>query len=318
MRFYQPGTGRPDRGVRPTTRAASAPVAARTRKETTVADLPGSRGHARRAVIGSLALAAVGTPIILRETLANAGTTSTTATPITPKAPQLLWTPDPGSDGLAAFEGIEVDRANKHPDRKNKYIVVEGDHYRFNIWKDDRDSTGGGDRQRTESKGMVAKGSALKMKNNETWTISYDMFMPTSLHGTSKFSHIFQLKTPATNGGPWITLDPSRSGSKETLRARAYSTSGAPDIASTDLAPLRNKWVTIEWTFKIGPKGTARFALRDGSKTVVDHTLSNVNVPDQGDYVRPKWGIYRSIQSASSDILDTYLLIRNYKAYKGT
>jgi hypothetical protein len=281
-----------------------------------VADLPGSRGHARRAVIGSLALAAVGTPIVLRETLANAGTTS--AAPITPKAPQLLWTPNPGSDGLKAFEGIEVDRVNKHPDRKDKYIVVEGDHYRFNIWKDDRDSTGGGDRQRTESKGMVANGSALKMKNNETWTISYEMFMPTTLHGTSRFSHIFQLKTPATNGGPWITLDPSRSGSTETLRARAYSTSGAPDIAKTNLAPLRNKWITIEWTFKIGPKGTARFALRDGGTTVVDHTLSNVNVPDQGDYVRPKWGIYRSVRSASSDILDTYLLIRNFKAYKGT
>jgi hypothetical protein len=283
-----------------------------------VADHPVSRGYARRAVLGSLAIAAVGTPIALRQSLANAGTGPTAAAGISPKAPQLLWTPNAASDGLNAFEGIEVDRANKHPDRKNKYIVVEGDHYRFNIWKDDRDSTGGGDRQRTESKGMVAGGSALKMKNNETWQITYDMYMPSSLHGTSKFSHIFQLKTPATNGGPWITLDPSRSGSTETLRARAYSTSGAPDIATTNLAPLRDKWVTIEWTFKIGPKGTARFALRNGGTTVVDHTLSNVNVPDQGDYVRPKWGIYRSIKSASSDILDTYLLIRNYKAYKGT
>jgi hypothetical protein len=274
----------------------------------------------RRVVIGSLALAAVGTPMVLRETLASAGTS--TSSPITPKAAQLLWSPNSATDGLKAFEGIEVDRANKHPDRKSKYIVVEGDHYRFNIWKDDRDSTGGGDRQRTESKGMVSGGSAVKMKNDETWQLTYEMFMPASLHGTSKFSHIFQLKTPKTNGGPWITLDPSRSGSKETLRARAYSTSGAPDIASTDLAPLRDKWITIEWTFKIGPKGTARFALRngtgDGAPVVVDKTMSNVKVPDEGDYVRPKWGIYRSIQSASSDILDTYLLIRNYKAYKVT
>jgi hypothetical protein len=37
-------------------------------------------------------------------------------------------------------------------------------------------------------------------------------------------------------------------------------------------------------------------------------------IPDEGDYVRPKWGIYRSVQSASSDILDTYLLFRNYQA----
>ncbi|MEV7096683.1 hypothetical protein AB0M80_27900 [Amycolatopsis sp. NPDC051045] len=42
--------------------------------------------------------------------------------------------------------------------------------------------------------------------------------------------------------------------------------------------------------------------------------MANVNLPDQGDYVRPEWGIYRSVESASSDILDTYLLFRNYTA----
>ena len=41
-----------------------------------------------------------------------------------------------------------------------------------------------------------------------------------------------------------------------------------------------------------------------------------MNIPDQGDYVRPKWGIYRSVQSAKSDILDTYILFRNYTATK--
>src|SRR6185295_14479415 len=67
--------------------------------------------------------------------------------------------------GSRSRVGIEVDRGNKFPDRKGKYIVVEGDHYRFNIWKNDRDTTGGGDRQRTESKGMVTGGNALKLKN---------------------------------------------------------------------------------------------------------------------------------------------------------
>ena len=43
---------------------------------------------------------------------------------------------------------------------------------------------------------------------------------------------------------------------------------------------------------------------------------TGVNIPDQGDRVRPKWGIYRSVQSASADIIDTHLLFRNYKAYR--
>jgi hypothetical protein len=267
------------------------------------------RRPGRRAVLGSLAAVAVGGPIALTR-WATAATT--------PAAPQLLWSPNPATDGLGAFEGIEVDRAHKHPGRK--YIYVEGDHYRFDIYRDDRDTTGGGDRQRTESKGMVAGGHPLKMHNGETWTITYEMFMPTTLHGTSRFTHIFQLKTPKTNGGPWVTLDLGRSGSNETLRARAYLTSG-PDIAATNLAPLRNKWITIEWTFTPGSKGTAKFVCRNGTGSaapvVASGTRTNVNVPDQGDYVRPKWGIYRSIKSASSDIIDTSLLIRNYKAYKG-
>jgi hypothetical protein len=264
-------------------------------------------------VLGTMAVAAVGTPIALSQLSGARAQASPRAT--------LLWHPNPSSDGLDAFEGIECDRAGIHPERKGKYVVVEdGDHYRFNIWKDDRDSTGGGDRQRTESKGMVQDGTALKMRNGETWNISYEMYMPSSLHGTSKFTHIFQTKTPADNGGPYVTLDLGRSGSKELLRARAYANDGSPDIASTDLSPLRNKWITIQWTLTIGSSGKATFVARNGTGSsapvAVQGTRTGVKIPDDGDYVRPKWGIYRSIESASSDILDTYLLFRNYQASK--
>ncbi|MEV6444880.1 hypothetical protein [Amycolatopsis sp. NPDC051716] len=256
----------------------------------------------RRTALRSLAVSALAVPLILGTAL--------------PAHAAPLWHPDPATDGLKAFEGIEADRGNHHPDRK--YVVVEGDHYRFNIWKDDRDTTGGGDRQRTESKGMVQNGTTLKMHNGETWTLSYEMYIPASLHGTSKFTHIFQTKTPSTNGGPWVTLDLTRSGGKEMLNARAYANSGSPSIAATDLSPLRDKWITIEWTFTPGSKGKAACVIRNGTGSgaaiAAQGSMSNVNIPDQGDYVRPKWGIYRSVQSASSDILDTYLLFRNYTA----
>jgi hypothetical protein len=273
---------------------------------------PIPRGPGRRAVLGTLALAAAGAPLALAQRWASAE--------VQPLAEQLMWNPSPSSDGLDAFEGIEADRAGLHPDRK--YIYVEGDHYRFDIYRDDRDSTGGGDRQRTESKGMVENGTTRKMRDGETWRIAYQMFMPSTLHGTSQFTHIFQLKTPATNGGPWVTLSLSRSGSTERLRLRAFSTDGAPDIGSTNLAPLREKWITVELTFRIGSNGTGRLVVRNGtsssSPVVVDSSRSGVNIPDQDDYVRPKWGIYRSVESAASDIIDTHLLIRDYQAYRIT
>ncbi len=267
------------------------------------------REFSRRTALRTLAVTAVAAPIALHPL------TSALAAP----AATTLWHPNPATDGLKAFEGIEADRVGKHPDRK--YVVVEGgDHYRFNIWKDDRDSTGGGDRQRTESKGMVQNGTALKMKNGETWTIAYDMYMPSSLHGTSKFTHIFQTKTPSTNGGPWVTIDLSRSGSTEIIQARAYANSGSPAIAKTDLAPLRDKWINISLTLTPGSKGACTAVIRSGAGSsapiAAQGHMTGVNIPDQGDYVRPKWGIYRSVQSASSDILDTYLLFKNYTATK--
>lgn len=270
----------------------------------------------RRTVLGSLAVAAVGAPFAFTA-LASGATTPSRGT--TPKAPKLLWSPVPAVVGLNAFEGIEADRGHKFPNRR--YVYVEGgDHYRFNIWANDRDTTGGGDRQRTESKGMVQNGTALKMLNGQTWTISYEMFIPTTLHGTSRFTHIFQTKTPTPDAGPWVTLSLTRNGGREMLQAQADSTPGLPVIASTPLAPLRNKWITIEWTLTIGASGSAKFTARNGTgagaPVAVSGSRSHLSIPDLGDYVRPKWGIYRSVQSAPADIIDTYLLTRHYQAYR--
>jgi hypothetical protein len=84
------------------------------------------------------------------------------------------------------------------------------------------------------------------------------------------------------------------------------------------LAPLRNKWITVEWALSIGERGAARFTAWDGigsgAPVVANDRLANVVIPDQGDYVRPKWGIYRSVQSSRSDIVDTHLVLRNFRA----
>ena len=81
---------------------------------------------------------------------------------------------------------------------------------------------------------------------------------------------------------------------------------------------MRDKWVSVQWTLTPGSSGTAAFLIRNGTGSWApiagQGKMSKVNIPDQGDYVRPKWGIYRSVESATSDIVDTYLLFRNYTA----
>ena len=45
-------------------------------------------------------------------------------------------------------------------------------------------------------------GGSDERRDRRKLHISYEMYMPSMLHDTSKFTHIFQLKTPAANGIP--------------------------------------------------------------------------------------------------------------------
>src|SRR4051812_46604696 len=150
---HRPGPRRRHRGD------ADSTVAAHPKGETVTTE-PVSRGHGRRAVLGLIALGAVGTPIAVAQRWAHADTTAGAASgggmalaraaALPPAASKLRWSPTPSGEGPHALEGLEADRGNKHPGRK--YVCVEDDHSRSDIYKDARDTTGGGDRQRTETK----------------------------------------------------------------------------------------------------------------------------------------------------------------------
>jgi hypothetical protein len=287
---------------------------------------PTPRRHGRRAVLGTLGLAAGGAPILLSRsasagTIARAIAAAPAPGPAAPGVapvpaapppfpPNPIWSPNPAVDGLRAFEGVEDDRSNSHPGVQ--HIYVWNGVYRYDMHARDRD---GDDRQRNESKGMRKGSTLFSMERGQHWRITYDIFMPPTLHGTSRFCHIFQLKRPGPGTGPLITMSLRRNGSREEIALRAFESGG--DIGSAALAPLRNKWINVDVTFTIGDanQGSARFVLRDGGTTVVDKTRNNIDIW-LGDSIRPKWGIYRSIRSAKSDIIDTYLLMRNYQAYR--
>jgi hypothetical protein len=266
------------------------------------------RGRGRRAVLGSLAVAAVAGPVVLARAAASAGT-SAAARPVTPKAPTLVWSPDPLKDGLRGFEGVEDDRAHSHPGVK--HIYVKDGAYHWDIHRVDRDTSR--DRQRNEVKGMQAGKGPLTMGKGETWRFTYELFIPSTLHATSHFTHIHQLKRPGGGSAPLVTMSLRRNGRTEQLALRAFASGG--DIGATALAPLRDHWVGVDLTYLIGDRGSARFVLTDGGRTVVNAVRNNIDIW-LGDRIRPKWGIYRSVQSAPADLCDAFMRIRNFKAYR--
>ncbi|MEZ0070676.1 heparin lyase I family protein [Planotetraspora sp. GP83] len=226
---------------------------------------------------------------------------------------QLKWSPSAAKDGLAAFEGVEDDRAGSHPGVK--HIYVQNGVYRFDMHMKDRDSST--DRQRQEVKGMrsPAGGPYLEWKKGETWRLTYSMYIPASLKATTTFTHIMQMKMPGNDSSPILTTSLRRYGSTPKIELNVEN-SGVV-VGSTNLAPLQNKWIDVDFELKIGdaPNGSVHWVIRDGSTTVLDIKRGGLDTW-LSDRVRPKWGIYRSLGDKSGSLQDCYLLLRDLKAYK--
>jgi hypothetical protein len=261
------------------------------------------RGRGRRAVLGTLAAAAVGGPILVARGLASAKTGEVEA-----RAQKLVWSPNPASDGLGGFEGVEDDRKGSH--KGVKHIYAQNGAYRFDMHTRDRD---GSDRQRNEVKGMRSGGKLLTMGNGETWRISYDLFIPNTLRGTTTFTHIFQLKRPGNGSAPLATIGLRRNGNSEYLTWRPFASGG--ELGRVSLTDIWNKWATIDMTFTVGDRGQARFTCTAGGKTLANASRNNIDLW-LGDRLRPKWGIYRSLGDRGQ-LHDTYMLLRNMRGYQG-
>ncbi|GAA2819325.1 hypothetical protein [Crossiella cryophila] len=252
---------------------------------------------------GALAAGGLATPLPALATPAY-----TSAVEPRPADWALRWNPSPAVDKLQAFEGLEDDRSGSH--KGVKHIHALADHWRFDMHTRDRD---GSDRQRNESKGMRSGGTLHKIQEGQTWRITYQTYIPSALTATTKFSHIFQMKVQDV-GGPLITMTlRERNGPKIemlTLRDDDSNTVHSP----VPLTPLQNKWIDIEFEVKaVNSGGYVRWVIKDGGRVVQDYRTTAVDMWRNKNYLRPKWGIYRSIESAG--LKDCYQLIRGYKGY---
>lgn len=223
---------------------------------------------------------------------------------------QQRWHASAARDGLAAFEGVEDDRAGSHP-AGAPHIRVDGDTYRFTMHMADRDTAT--DRQRQEVKGMrsPAGGPHLVMRDGETWRLSWQMRIPTTLRATTTFTHIFQTKAPGNGTSPMVVMSLRRHSGVPKIELKAGSTL----IGAVDLAPLQNRWVDVDLEMRIGDSGRLRWQLHDAGREVIDTSRSGVDTW-LFDRVRPKWGIYRSLGDTSGSLRDCHLQIRELRAYR--
>ena len=292
-----------------TTRTRTAPTATVTRTWTS-APVTVTRTRTRSGTLGP-------SPTRTRTSAPPTPTATRTRTPTPLAGWTPRWTGDPAR-GLAMFEGVEEDRADSHP--AVNHIYMSGSNVRFDMHLQDRDEST--DRQRHEVKGMnVAGVGDLRILQGQTWRFTYEMYMPGSMTGGNHFSHLFQQKMVSdagSSGPPLVTLSTTIVNGTEQLALRSLP---GGNLGGTPLAPLRDKWIQVEMEFKFdfaARGGYARVAIRADGVTLVNATRSNIDMfANEGTTdrrVRPKWGIYRSIESAG--LKDTHLMLRNLKAYQ--
>ncbi|MEV0588133.1 discoidin domain-containing protein [Nonomuraea sp. NPDC050310] len=227
----------------------------------------------------------------------------------------LRWSPNATTHTPAqAFETLEDDRADSHPAAR-PHIKVSGDAYRFDMHMVDRDSIT--DRQRQEVTGNRTPAGHLQWKLGETWRVTYSMYIPSTLKATTTFTHIMQTKQPGSGGSPITVTSLRRVNGVQTIEHKVFEQNIL--VGRTNLEPLHDKWIDIEYEMKIGngTDGSVRWVVKSGGTTIVDATKTGVDT-FLADRVRPKWGIYRSLGDTSGSLQDTYLLLRNLRAYQLT
>jgi hypothetical protein len=242
---------------------------------------------------------------------------------------KLVWSPSAMRDGEKAFELAEMpDRmqpggsAPTHPNAMHISAVPEHDAYRIDSHYSppgaadyDRVTQTGPtrtDRLRCETRGMVGPAGQVDLLNNQTWRLTWSFYLPSSLKGTSRFTHIMQMKYVDKGGGasgsPIITLT-----LRPNDRIELLLWLGGGSVSIIDASALHDKWLSADLTIKIAPQGSVHWTLKDGDKVLVDKQQAGTIWPGDAARLRPKWGIYRGI---TTGVQTTYMLLSDLKAYQ--
>jgi hypothetical protein len=156
------------------------------------------------------------------------------------------------------------------------------------------------DRQRLEIKTDSGSPAYVKGFLNDSVSYRWKFQLPAGFQPSPNFTHIHQIKAgDGDSGAPIITLTP-RAGSPNLLQIIATDSNGAGStLFQTDLAPFVGVWVEAFEQITYSHTGTYSIVIKrlDGT-TLLSYSNSNIDMWRTGTtFCRPKWGIYRSLNS---------------------
>ena len=182
----------------------------------------------------------------------------------------------------------------------NKYV------FKFVIHKnEDNDRCKKFDRQRNEIKSYRSSPDSLKGTKGETveyiWKFKLDKNFKPSKH----FTHIHQLKSvdEQPKSKPIITLTP-RKGKEGSDQLELWYANGPQKgtlFKKVDLDLFRGRWVKVIETVKYDTIGSYEINITDvkTKKSILKFKKNKLVLwQNKASFIRPKWGIYRSLKKA--------------------
>lgn len=171
------------------------------------------------------------------------------------------------------------------------------------------------DRQRNEIKTYNQSPDHLLGIQNETVIYKWKFKLSNGFQSSPNFTHLHQLKSVggAFESAPMYTLT-TRKSNPDRIELRYAETDTQITLMQTDLAPFVGTWLSVTETIKYGNAGTFSIEIKRMSDDVVLLSYTNqsiVNWRPDADFVRPKWGIYRSLINAQ-DLRDEEVLFADF------
>lgn len=201
---------------------------------------------------------------------------------------------------------------------QNKFV------FRFisHLANDNDVSTTSTDRQRVEVKTLDSSPSNMKGTTGETVTYKWRFKIPTGFQPSTNFTHLHQIKPVGGDAAdPLFTITVRKATpNRVELRYDQTAASTAFNLTTAALSLFENQWVEVTETIFIHPV-TGTYSMRinriSDATTLLNYSNTNIStIRSDNTFIRPKWGIYRSI-AISADLRDEEVLFSDFSVTEG-
>ena len=194
-----------------------------------------------------------------------------------------------------------------HPEVRHIYEDTDlqvGDHFVFTIHRDrdiDRDRPENDDRQRNEIKTYDKSEDAVKGYEGETFIYRWKFKINEDMEISTRFTHLFQLKAVGGNDSqPVLTITGAERSGEDGIEVRQSPLQDFTVLQRTPWQQATGEWLEAYCRVTFSDSGDIRMIVSRLSDGMVIFDIDEQGLDlwrgeSTTHFVRPKWGIYRSI-----------------------